>query len=259
MRSGVFVLPLLAACCSKPVPADPLTYVSRVMLADTPRAREPDFRALPDTALATVRALDTLTGEVVGSAGFKVFLEDVDALLAKASANPISGRRFLTIYRGLDPAYEPLHICYRVAGGGGSETARSGFSQIVSPCNAGGKIVVDITLRSITLDRASSKVREANACAVNTLAHEWAHAIANTDAVEGHHMVFEDNDHDHQSGPVASYLVGALAQCLYLASVNGGTDRFDVRHCVEVVGTNAFNPASCVGGWAPRFVKESGR
>jgi hypothetical protein len=185
---------------------------------------------------------------------FRRYLESIDALLAKAGTDPISGRRFASVYLGGEQADQHLPICYGYDPGGGSETARTGLSTDKGACNPDGKTTVAFTtLRSVTIERAQSSVTEAKACAVNTVAHEWAHAIATTTANgNGHTMVFEDGDHDHQRGAVASYVVGAVAQCLYLKQAYNFND-FDVAKCVEAVGTNGFDPSTCVDGWAMRF------
>jgi hypothetical protein len=262
MQTSHVILPiLLAAACSNAVPADSLIYISkyalRVDFAGTMRPREPGYGELSEADATSFRALHARTAAVVGSRSFETLLYDVDALLAKAGADPISGRRFAAIYLGLDRSYEWPHLCYYFEPGGGSEAARSGLSAVRSTCNPDGKTVVNTTLRSVTRDRALSKIVEANACAVNTLAHEWSHAITVTDVHNGHHMVFEDDDHDHQRGAVASYVVGAFAQCLYLAGASGDSDQFEVRRCVEAVGTNGFNPATCEAGWARQFHTET--
>lgn len=87
-------------------------------------------------------------------------------------------------------------------------------------------------------------------CAVNVAAHEYAHTISLTPV--GYRVAFSDTnevrreiqDRRHPGTPVASYLVGAVAQCTWLAK-QGRIGPGDVPACVEVFGTAAFNLSRC--------------
>jgi hypothetical protein len=244
------LLSLVVAACGNVVPAAALNYASRTKLMD-PQERQVSYDELPADKRGDIATLHQEVARIIGLPTLRVFLEDADALLAKPSADPISGGRFAAIYLGRMPSYAPARLCYRFQEGGGSETAATGLSSTRSACNRDQQTVADVTLRSITYQRAHSTTLEEKACAVNTLAHEWTHAIMHKEP-QGLQMVFEDGDHDHQAGAVASYTIGAFAQCLYLADANG-KEGFDVRRCVEAVGTNAFRPAACASGWAAQF------
>jgi hypothetical protein len=245
---------LIGAACGHAVPATPLNYTSRANFANVDRPREFDYGALAGAVAPVFHTLHDQVVTIVASPELKLYLEDVDALLANPGADPISGRRFLAIYLGRDRLYEIAPICYHLKAGGSSETGATGLSAKRSGCKPGSQTVADVTLRSATYRRAQSKTLEEVACAVNTLAHEWTHAITRTDPVLEHRMAFEDDKHDEQAGAVASYTLGAFAQCVFLARATGAPDRFDVRRCVEEVGTNDFDPSTCAGGWAARFV-----
>lgn len=90
----------------------------------------------------------------------------------------------------------------------------------------------------------------ARSCAINVAAHEYAHTIVLTP------MGFGNAFTDTKAGqgaianrrtngtPVASYLLGAVAQCTWLAK-QGRIGREDVPACVEVFGTAAFNWDRC--------------
>ncbi len=255
MRPGIALIVGCVMGCAKIVPATPLAYASAVQPPDSIQLSSGRYQQLPSELVSVVTALHGRVDELVQTTEFRQYLEDIDALLAKAGADPISGRRFASIYLGGDPKYQHLPVCYTFESGGGSETARTGLGADKGACNPDGKSTLAFTtLRSVTVDRGRASAAEANACAVNTFAHEWSHAIAaTTGSGNGHAMVFEDDNHDHQPGAVASYVVGAVAQCLYLKHAYKEKGDFDVRKCVESVGTNAFDPRTCAEGWGQTF------
>lgn len=249
------LLPLLVAsgCCAAAVRAKPLWYRGDDVLATSVQLGQADYHSLSPTETPTLQALHDEVADTVRDARFRDALGQIDAVLGRPAADPISGERLLEIYLGRRTAYRMLRLCYRFAPGGGSETARTGITTGVSPCSDDGSSVAAITLRSVTLERARSTVLEEQACAINTLAHEWTHAVTVPDPRDGHRMVFLDDDHDHQPGAVASYVIGAVAQCAFLANTSDAPDQFQLRACVEQAGTNAFDAASCHAGWAARF------
>lgn len=87
-------------------------------------------------------------------------------------------------------------------------------------------------------------------CAINVAAHEYAHTISLTPV--GYRVAFTDTDEAQRripsrrnpGTPVASYLIGAVAQCTWLER-QGRIGRDDVPACVEVFGTAALNWARC--------------
>lgn len=90
----------------------------------------------------------------------------------------------------------------------------------------------------------------ARSCAINVAAHEYAHTIVLTPM--GYGNAFSDTKADEAAipnrksagSPVASYLIGSVAQCTWLAQ-QGRIERADVGACVEVFGTAAFNWDRC--------------
>jgi hypothetical protein len=87
-------------------------------------------------------------------------------------------------------------------------------------------------------------------CAINVAAHEYAHTISLTPM--GYRVAFADTNEVQRElpnrrnpgTPVASYLIGAVAQCTWLEK-QGRIGPQDVRACVEVFGTAAFNWGRC--------------
>jgi len=87
-------------------------------------------------------------------------------------------------------------------------------------------------------------------CAINVAAHEYAHTISLTPM--GYRVAFTDTgeserriaDRRHPGTPVASYLIGSVAQCSWLER-QGRIGRADIPGCVETFGVAAFNWKRC--------------
>ena len=108
----------------------------------------------------------------------------------------------------------------------------------------------DILIERIVLAAWGHPDAVARSCAINVAAHEYAHTIVLTPM--GYGNAFTDTK-SHEAAipnrrvndtPVASYLIGSVAQCTWLAK-QGRIGREDVRACVEVFGTAAFNWDRC--------------
>lgn len=90
----------------------------------------------------------------------------------------------------------------------------------------------------------------ARSCAINVAAHEYAHTIVLTPMGFGN--AFADTKADQHAipnrqtrgTPVASYLIGSVAQCTWLQQ-QGRIGGSEVAACVEVFGTAAFNWDRC--------------
>lgn len=108
----------------------------------------------------------------------------------------------------------------------------------------------DILIERVVLAAWGRPDTVARSCAVNVAAHEYAHTIVLTPMGFGN--AFTDTRSDEiaipnrqSSGtPVASYLIGSVAQCTWLAR-QGRIGREDVPACVNVFGTAAFNWSRC--------------
>ena len=107
-----------------------------------------------------------------------------------------------------------------------------------------------ITLGRGVLDQFRSPDIVARSCAVNVAAHEYAHTISTV--LFGFGIAFTDTndaapqirDRRHPGTPVASYLIGAVAQCTWL-QLKGRITEADVPACVETFGVSAFNWKRC--------------
>jgi hypothetical protein len=248
---------LVSGCCGA-IPATPLVHVSDQHTNSMPLEafHTPDYSRLEPAQAATYKALHAEVDKLVHTSEFDAALRDVDTLTPTPGAVRISGARFAAMYLHGDADVESLPVCYGFKSGGRRETASTGTYASRHGCADGKAAAADITLRTVTFERANSKKLEEHACAVNSLAHEWAHALTVTDAQDdsGHRRLFDDGKHDHQSDPLASYTVGAVAQCVYLARAHGDVEHFNVRACIEAVGTNSFSAEPCAADWSNRFV-----
>ncbi len=87
-------------------------------------------------------------------------------------------------------------------------------------------------------------------CALNAAAHEYAHTITLTPV--GFRNAFTDtrvgepqiSDRLYPGTPIASYLIGAVAQCTWLQN-KGRIEGTGLATCVEVFGVNAFSGRRC--------------
>jgi hypothetical protein len=126
----------------------------------------------------------------------------------------------------------------------GAELASAGESGWTSGRDA------DVLIgRPVLADYASGDTVR-RSCAINVAAHEYAHTISLTPV--GLTTAFTDTttrqraipNRRNPATPVASYLIGAVAQCAWLAR-QGRIDREGVAACVEVFGVRSFNWARC--------------
>lgn len=108
----------------------------------------------------------------------------------------------------------------------------------------------DILIERMVLAAYGKSDPVARSCAINVAAHEYAHTIVLTPM--GYGNAFADTGPGQRQipnrraagTPVASYLIGSVAQCVWLAR-EGRIGRADVPACVEVFGTAAFNWERC--------------
>jgi hypothetical protein len=115
---------------------------------------------------------------------------------------------------------------------------------------AGAGRFADLTLDAIVprLFRAEDVVERS--CAINAAAHEYAHTISIVPV--RYQAAFTDTNERRSriagrkrpGSPVASYLIGAVAQCTWLQE-QGRVGGDGLRACVETFGTAALNLQRC--------------
>ncbi len=198
---------------------------------------------------SAIQALADDARQTVGSETFERALARRPTKLVSGVCNEeISGAVLLADYNGANQnttSLRPLSYeeppWWRVWGCSG-ETAHTALHDPTAT----------IVLQSCTQDRARKRAAPAPgpySCAINTIAHEWAHTLVD---VQTRSQLYRDANHnDYPNRDIVSYTIGALAQCSYLA--NHGfippNDK-DIDECVSRVKTNIFNASSCEPGWS---------
>lgn len=132
----------------------------------------------------------------------------------------------------------------------GAEQQPGSFLGATSEGAAGEGRYSDILLRREVLAAFGSPDVVVRSCAVNVAAHELSHTISTTPFV--YRTAFTDtnerqsqiNGRRDRSTPVASYLVGTVAQCSWL-QMRGRIGAGEVAACVEVFGVAAGNDQRC--------------
>lgn len=203
---------------------------------------------------ADIEALVKATEGVVTSPSFRDHLLALTALRATPDApGTLCGEDVYAAYVGLDSQHKPGPIRYQpkfgplhTIEGCSGQTASTGF---------GGASGSTVFLNKCTFERAAARPTPAAsavepfACAINTIAHEWFHAISGDDGRER----YLDRGHKPASGMLVSYTVGAIAQCTYLESGDYLPGTFE--SCLDAAGTNILKTASCRIGWAKKHTQ----
>jgi hypothetical protein len=165
------------------------------------------------------------------------------AVYARDAVQDIAPGRIADIVdlKPLGSRYAPAQVA--VVDDNGAELASAGEG------GTSGRYSDVLISRSVLADFASGDLVR-RSCAVNVAAHEYAHTISLTPV--GFHIAFTDTNAERPTirnrqdptSPVASYLIGAMAQCVWLAK-QGRIGRDDVAACVQVFGVRSFNWDRC--------------
>jgi hypothetical protein len=229
----------------------PLAMLGWVAFGNSAEDQPRPYRALKGAASeAEADALGRLMGEAYGTLRSEAFQQNLRGLAGRYPA--IYARRNqqdaspdqLADYVALEPLGSRFVNAdviliggthdYHAAAGQGPGEGR--FSDIVL-----GRFVMAHW-------RADDLVRRS--CAINVAAHEYAHTISTnpfvyepafTDTQPGQFLIPHRKD---RTTPVASYLIGAVAQCTWLQA-QGRIVRADVPACVEAFGVASGNDERC--------------
>lgn len=126
-----------------------------------------------------------------------------------------------------------------------------GFAGMATENAAGEGRYSDIVLSRYVLAAYGHSDTVVRSCAVNVAAHELAHTLSRTPFV--YRPAFTDTSSPtqsripgrrDQSAPVASYLIGSVAQCTWLQRQRR-IAQAEVAGCIEVFGTAAGNDQRC--------------
>jgi hypothetical protein len=178
------------------------------------------------------------TKRVVQGDAFKRHLASIAQLYATVPGPAVSGAEVL---RALES--DEMQIVYERDTSGKDETASTGFGIDAGPqCpSCAVTSIVEEDLGRWAGTEPSGLIHRA--CLINTLAHEWTHAIPGVDGKER----FTDDGHKGSAHPLVSYTVGAVAQCSFLEEQNGLLPAQLFEACVEAVGTRDFFGGDYVG------------
>lgn len=243
MRQLACVLMMLCASCAVDslafvTPDQALTKFSDSTLA-APLYTFKDWQAVEET---TLREALAETGRIVRSADFQNHLGAVRNLHESRSGSAIGGDLLLELYlSGRVP------VTY-VKAAKSCETADTDTKRerTDGPLHA----VTNLGPQNLQRWAGEEDPNEVfkRGCLINTLAHEWTHAIPDD---EGHPR-FQDGWHTCSSVPLVSYTVGSVAQCAYLKDKKKlSPEKFWA--CVKHVGTRVFNDVCSNGAWLDKL------
>jgi len=184
---------------------------------------------------------------VLTSPAFRANLEALEAryptIYARPSAQDLEAREIASII-ALEPPgsrFAPAQVM--VVDDNGSALGAAGEGGTTGRYS-------DVLITRGVLQSFASTDPVVRSCAINVAAHEYAHTISLTPV--GYRVAFTDTnetdreiaDRRHPGTPVASYLIGAVAQCTWLQT-QGRIERANVPACVETFGVAAFNWKRC--------------
>ena len=144
---------------------------------------------------------------------------------------------------GIDGRFRYVTATVTLQGGADDGRALAGYAGVAADGRTG---LASMTLGRLHLQRYRSSDVVERSCAINTMAHERAHTLTNTRPTFLH--AIEDTGKGAAPAgsvtPLASYLIGATAQCTYLQQ-HGRVSATGLRACLAVFGTNSFNSNRC--------------
>lgn len=217
---------------------------------DTDPARGPYSTLAGADSAAEHEAADRLLAEAYGVLRSPAFRANLEALQARYPAvyarpaeqaiDPREIARTLALER-LGARYAPAQVT--IVDDAGPALAAAGEGGVHGRYS-------DMMITRGVLQAFASTDPVIRSCAVNVAAHEYAHTLSLTPV--GYRVAFADTtvrqrriaDREAPSTPVASYLIGAVAQCTWLQR-EGRIGQADIRACIEVFGVQAFNWARC--------------
>ena len=241
------VLSVAAGCHHNSTPL--VTPAAPTLLTRAPGIPEPDLTGV-DLGSAWRHVVDS-TRTVISSDQFKAALGRIAKMDPNVGAKATTGLEVLTAYSGASSTLGQVVTQYVLTGTTCEEAGQTASTLLVdaTPKGPARTWYARVTLNPCTLERALSSSDGEFACAVNTAAHEWTHAVLN-----GDEQLYQDKGHGGDRNPMVSYTVGAIAQCVYLAT--RPTPRIPataIDACVAKVGTHSFDPKSCSDEWAKQF------
>lgn len=194
---------LLSACAGKPAPLS-----ASSSLSDTPSFVVTQLEATAGTVEAQeMQSLVDEATRTILSDAFAHNLTSIDRPIALSPFGPrVNSSTLLTLLLGTDPAYTYVPTRLRWVTSGGNSNNGAGVGSIVNLTNH---------VRS----NWQSDDPRVQSLAINSMAHELSHSLSHEPSQLDN--VFTDKFFSlyflHRSKAIASYTVGTVAQCTWLA------------------------------------------
>ena len=170
---------------------------------------------------------------------FAAHLAALETVAVDADGEHLSGRALLDALSNAK-----LAVDYRLAGEGKSCDTSGGETAHTDPPST-PPTPTTTCVQPIVIDRADNVHPDAYACDINTIVHEWMHAVVDAQGNER----FTDKGHKGSKVPLVSYTVGAIAQCTFLEESFAELPPAEFVKCVEAVGVRNFYYESCAERW----------
>lgn len=216
---------LLSACAGKPAP----------LSASSSFSETPSFVAAePEAASGTAEAqeMQSLIDEatrIVLSDAFARNLSSIDQPIALSPFGPrVTASTVLTLLQGRDPAYQYVPTRVRWISSGGNSNIGTGAGSIVNLTN------------EVRSNWQSDDPRR-RSLSINSMAHELSHSLSHKSGRLDY--VFTDKFFSlyfvHRSRAIASYTIGTVAQCTWLAETEPD---LILNECYGRYGLRNFTP-----------------
>lgn len=216
---------LASACAGKSAPLS-----ASLALSDTPEfvVARPIAEAGKNEAREVQSLIDEAT-RVVLSDAFARNLVSIDQPIALSPFGPrVNPSTVLTLLQGRDPAYSYVPTRVRWISNGGNSNNGLGAGSIINLSN------------EVRSQWRSDDPRR-RALAINSMAHELSHSLSHESGRLDY--VFTDRFFSfyflHRSKAIASYTIGTVAQCTWLAEVE---PNLVLAECYRRYGLRSFIP-----------------
>lgn len=228
---------ILASCASVPLPVNVSRYRQSEDMPTMPTPLCSMLQQERDDADGLIKA----TYEVITSPAFAVNLLATRQFLGQLWLGPGGDRVeqdvVASVFLGQDRNHPLLPAT--VAWSGPDSNVRGSTNIIASGTK--GVIVLDAETR----DRWRATSLTKKSCAINTLAHEMTHVVALRPQIDNGQM-FVDYGRSwtrYLDRPLASYAVGAVAQCTFIEQRGGPPE--DLQECIRKRGVNILEAYAC--------------
>lgn len=246
----------LACACATPTPhvaLAPPVEDGPLAPASIPASSFEKLKGLPERSQLEVLA--AAARQVLSSPEFRARLARIPAMVTSGSGQATSGRELLNHLLGLTaPGQQPTEYLL-----GGSTCPKDDHERAVTsldrsaPDGQPGTLVARTCIQPGILEHATV---EEMSCSINTIVHEWTHAIPAEPGGSG--AMYSDSGHTFSSGALASFVAGAVAQCVYLEQHGFPMSDAQFEACVNFAGARSFSSEPCEPGWADARFRQSG-